>query len=576
LLLLFWGCLAAPAFADPVEIEVTGVEGAPHDNVEKALALPAGLVSEGKVDRFWLDRFANQAREKTRIALEPYGYYRSEVTTAVEPRGEGEYLLRVQVKPGQPVTVAEVRVAVQGAGGDQATLKSLVRQFPLHKGDVLVQPRYEEAKARLKSQALDLGYLDADFSRHEIRISPDLATARIELVLDTGALYYFDDVTIEGAPKYPDPFLRRYLAFHSGEVFSYAKLGETQLNFTNAERFKEVVVTPEKDKARDHRIPVVVHLTPAPRVTVRPGIGFGTDTGIRFTIRYRDLDLFRAGHDLDANLYLSQSLQGFAARYLIPSDRDIRTNTTFQLNLQREDVTAYLSRLVSLEVARNHTLGRGMLGTVYLRLQQEDFTIGNQNSGSRLVLPGVRLTQERFDSLVRPTRGYRYVLEARGTHQAIGSDSGLVQGIVQAITIVPLPWRLSTRLRGTAAGSLLADPLSDVPPSLRFFAGGDQSVRGYSYKSLGPTDSSGQVVGGRNLLVGSVEVERALFKSWGVSLFFDAGNAYNDVTTLRFKKGAGIGLHYYSPVGAINLAVAERIDDPVPAYYVHVSVGFEL
>ncbi|UFS69433.1 autotransporter assembly complex protein TamA [Geomonas sp. RF6] len=575
-LALLWGALVTPAFADPVEIEVSGVEGDARANVEQALALPTGLVTEGKVDRLWLDRFAVQAREKATDAVKPFGYYRAEASSSVEPRGGGEYLLKVHVELKSPVTVSEVSVLLDGAGAGQEALKRMVREFPLRKGGVLLQPQYENAKSRLRSRALDLGYLDADFSRHEIRISPDLTSARINLVFNTGAQYFFDDATIEGAPQYPDPFLRRYLSFHRGEVFSYAKLGETQLNFTNAERFQQVLVTPEKEKAKDFHVPVVVQLTPAPRVTIRPGFGFGTDTGIRFSVGYRDLDLFRAGHDLNAKLYLSESLQGVAVQYLIPSPRDIRTNTTFQLNLQREDVTAYMSRLIALEAARNRSLGRGTLGTAYLRLQQENFTVGSQNSGSRLVLPGLRYTQERFDSMTRPTNGFRYSLEARGTHPFLGSDTGLVQGIVQGLTIIPLPWRLGLRVRGMAAGSLLSEPLSEVPPSLRFFAGGDQSVRGYSYKSLGPRDDTGQVVGGRNLLVGSLEIERALFKNWGVSLFFDAGNAFNDPGYIRLKEGAGIGAHYYSPVGAINLAVARRVNDEQRAYYIHVSVGFEL
>ena len=563
--------------ADPVEVEVTGVEGDPLKNVRDALALPYGLVREGKVDRLWLDRFAKQAGEKARVALQPFGYYNAQVSATVHELKPDAYRLLVAVIPGQPVRVAQVEVELQGAGSDESELRELKRSFPVKRGEVLLQPEYERAKGGLKSRAVTLGYLDADFSRHQIRIAPGATSARVLLTLQTGPRYYFDGVRIEGAPDYPQEYLRRFLAFREGEAFSHAKLGETQLNFANSERFKAVVVTPEKEQARDLRVPVLVKLTAAPRRTLRPGLGYGTDTGPRFSLRYRDLNLFHQGQDLDLSLYLAQRLQGFAGRYVLPSSRDIRSSTSAQLNLQREDITTYVSRLVALELARNRSFGRGELGTAYVKLQRESFTIGETDSISTLVLPGYRFSKENFDDLVRPRRGFRYSLDLRGTHPLLLSDSTLVQFIAEGNALVPLPWRLSFHTRGKLGLTLLDDPLADIPPSIRFFAGGDQSVRGYSYQSLGPRNDEGKVVGGKNLLVGSLELERALFEDWGVSIFHDAGNAFNDFNSEApdLFQAAGIGVHYYTRVGGLNLYLA-RPWDGSRNFRIHFTVGFQL
>jgi translocation and assembly module TamA len=123
---------------------------------------------------------------------------------------------------------------------------------------------------------------------------------------------------------------------------------------------------------------------------------------------------------------------------------------------------------------------------------------------------------------------------------------------------------------------MLSDPLQDIPPSLRFFAGGDRSVRGYAYQSLGPRDAVGLVVGGKHLLTGSIELERALFTKWGVSAFYDAGNAFNSFSDIRIFQGAGVGVHYYTPVGGINLYLARQIWVDNPAWRVEFNVGFEL
>ena len=574
---LLLGSPAPLRAADPVELEVSGVGGAAEKNVREALTLPAGLVRDGKVDRLWLDRFAGQAAQKARLALEPYGYYHAVVSVKLQEEKGGDFRLLVQVTPGEPVRLTAVEVELKGAGAGERPLESLVRSFPLAKGKLLEQADYERAKSGLKSRAVALGYLDADFTRHEIRIAPGETSARVALTMDTGERYFFDDVQIEGAPDYPDPYLRRFLAFSRGEVFSYAKLAETQLNFANSERFKQVVVTPQKDRASgERRVPVLVQLTQAPRRSLRPGVGYGTDTGGRFTVRFRDLNLFHLGHDLDINLYAAQLLQGFAVRYTIPSPRDIQSSTVVQLNLQQEDVTTYQSELAAIELDRNRSFGRGELGTAYVKVQEEKFTIAGETSGSRLVLPGYRFSKENFDSMVRPTRGYRYTLDLRGAHPYLGSDSALVQFIGEGNALLPLPWRLSLHMRGKLGATMLADPLAELPPSIRFFAGGDESVRGYGYQSLGPRDATGQVVGGRHLVFGSLELERALYTNWGVSIFHDAGNAFSDFNRVQLFQAVGVGVHYYTPVGGLNLSLAKPLDSGWTRYRIVFTVGFQL
>jgi len=575
--LVLFLCGAASVFAaDPVEVAVTGVEGDPLENVRQALALPHGLVREGQVDRLWLDRFAAQAPEKVRQALEPFGYYKSEVSAQVVQTRDGGHRLQVAILPGEPVRVTEVELELKGGGAKEKTLLKLAESFPLTKGEVLLHPEYERGKGALQSQAQTLGYLDADFTRREIRISPDLATARIALTLETGPRYFFAGARIEGAPEYPPEYLARFVAFKEGEPFSYAKLGETQLNFANSERFRQVVITPQREQAKDARVPVLVRLTAAPRRTLRTGAGYGTDTGARLSVRYRDLNLFHKGHDLDLSIYAAQRLQGFAGRYSVPSETDHRSSTSLQLNLQQEDVTSYRSKIAALELDRTIGLGRGEIATVYLRLMQENFTIADVSSNSRLVLPGLRFSKDSFNDMVRPTRGYRYSFDMRGAHPYLGSDSGLAQFIAHANVLVPLPWRLNLQARANGGYSMLDDPLGELPPSIRFFAGGDQSVRGYAYQSLGPRDQAGKVIGGKHLLVGSLELERALYKNWGASVFFDMGNAFNEYENMHLEQGAGIGVHYYTPVGGLNLYLAKPFAPGAPSYRIHFTVGFQL
>ena len=574
-LLVLWLSHATPLHAaEAVEIVVSGIEGEALKNVQEGLTLPAGVVREGKVELVWLQRFAQQTDQLAKVALEPFGYYNAIVTTAIEAAGDG-YRLIVKVTPGQPLRLTNVRVALAGPGVAEKALQDLVAAFPLRSGQVLLHREYETAKEYLKSAASELGYLDAEFSRHEIRVARSRTEATIELLLETGERFHFGPTSIQGANDYPQSYLRRHLAYKSGDVFSFARLGETQRNFTDSERFKEVIITPERQDTVASMVPIAVNLKAAPRITVRPGIGYGTDTGARFTVNYRDLNTFHRGHELYSNFFLAERLQGLATRYVMPSPKDIKNYTTLLLNLQREDYSSYSSQIVALGLERTRSLGKGKLGAAYITAQYEDYTVGDQSAITRFLLPGLRFSHDRFDNPVRPSRGFHYGFNLRGTHEALGSDTALLQILAEGTYLVPLPWSLSLRTSAKTGTTLLSDPLKDIPASLRFFAGGDQSVRGYAYRSLGPTDASGKVVGGKQLFNSTVELERSLLTDWGVSVFYDAGNAFNSLSSFSLFQGAGVGLHYYTPVGALNLSLARPIGIDNPSFRIHLTVGFQ-
>lgn len=569
------GHLSPLQAAEPVKVQVRGIEGEPLKNVEATLAPPEGLVRDGAVDRPWLDHFAAQAEDKVRKALEPFGYYRAAVITALAGSEEEGFVLNVLVAPGEPVRLTEVKVEALGPGGSQEEVKNAVAAFPLAAGDQLLQQRYESGKGNLLSRVQSLGYLDAAFTVHEVRVTPAAGTARIALLLQTGERYRFGTVTFEGAPLYPDDLLRRYLAFQRGAPFSFDRLGRTQSNLSGSGYFREVTVFPVKEESVDREIPVRVRLQPAPGRTLRPGVGYGTDTGFRGALSYKELNLFRRGHVLTVEGTAGETFQGIAAGYVIPSPDNMRTMTGFQANLQREEVTSYLSTLAALEASRTQSFGGGRLGTAYLRLQYEEFTVGLEDSSARLVMPGIRFSGRRYDSIIRPTSGYNYSLELRGTHRVLGSDTGFIQAIAEGARLTPLPGRLTLGTRARIGATWQDDPLADLPASLRFYAGGDTSVRGYAYKSLGPANLLGEVVGGRNLIQGSVELERALFDDWGVSLFYDLGNAFQSFSDFRLYQGAGIGLHYYTKVGGMNLSLARQVGVGDPGFRVHFTIGFQ-
>ena len=336
------------------------------------------------------------------------------------------------------------------------------------------------------------------------------------------------------------------------------------------------MISPEKDKAEDHRVPVVIHLKEAPPKHLRIGIGYGTDTGPRVSLKYTDLNVFRKGNEIHSEFNLSQRIQGIAAGYVMPSSKDTKSFNSVQLDLRREDVKTYKTKILSVEFGRTRSFGKGRIGTAYIRALEEESTIASQSPKTFLVLPGIRFSQSRYDNLIRPTHGFHYTLELRGTHEYLGSDLALVQVLAGGNLLISLPWRLTLLSRIQTGWTSEDKSLRELPASLRFFAGGDKSVRGYDYQSLGPKNSKGEVTGGKHLFVGSMELEKAIFSDWGIATFYDVGNAFNSFSNMNLFQGVGIGVRYYTKIGPIKLDLARQVGVNNPGFKIHFSFGFDL
>ncbi len=560
--------------AAPLRYEFEGVDGELRESLRAALVTPPNLLRDGAVDQRWLRRFVDQVPGTLRKAMQPFGYYQPAIDTELREVDATSYVLKVRIEKGQPIRLAHLQIDLAGSGAQNDKLMAFLPKFPLQQGDVLHQGIYEDGKAALKRKAQDLGYLDAAYRVHEIRIDVGQAKADIELLLETGPRYRFGAVTFSGAEQYPESFLRRYLAFDSGDTFSYARLGETQLNLLDADRFEEIRLLPDRTNTVDDTIPIGIALTPGATKRLRPGIGYGTDTGARFSLSFDHLNVFEQGHALNLQLNLSQVRQSAIGVYTIPDVENKYDATVLRGGYEKEDNDSFDTEKITVEAERLRDFGRGRKGSLYVQFFQEKYTVGDETDTARMILPGVRYSQRRYRNLVRPRKGYQYSLEMRGGHQWLGSDTGLLQMLAAGNLLRPLPGRMTLFTRVEGGYTAQNEPLEDVPASLRFFAGGDQSVRGYAYQSLGPEDENGDVIGGKHLLVGSVELERALGEKWAVALFFDAGNAFNNFDDMDLQKGAGLGIRRYTPVGPVRLDLARQLDVDDPGYRIHLSIGF--
>jgi translocation and assembly module TamA len=275
-------------------------------------------------------------------------------------------------------------------------------------------------------------------------------------------------------------------------------------------------------------------------------------------------------------MLMAEKTQFIETSYTIPRAGGAENNLIGTVGVRHEDLNAYETEIFFTELERTHGLGLGKTGSLYLRYSREDSDIGTEDFVSHLLTPGVRYYQRSYDDPLNPKAGYQFRLELRGSYDGPVSDLTFGQVLGAGSFMWPLSRNITLHTRVEAATTFKDDEFSEIPASLRFFVGGDSSVRGYAYKSRGPRDENNDVIGGESLLVGSIEIEYSLDNGWGLAAFYDTGSAFNTSDNITFIDGAGVGVRRYTPIGPIKLDLANRVSESHHGLRIHLSVGFDI
>lgn len=550
-------------------VEITGVEAPVAANVLAFLRLDDADCS---ADERLLRRELADAPEQIRSALNAYGFYEASVETTFES-GDECWTARFAIAPGDPVLLRTIEIEIGGAAADDVVFAAAVNAAGLDAGKPLHHGAYEQLKRRLLDLARDRGYPTARYADSRIDIYPAELAADVTLRFDSGPRYRFGELTVQ-QDVLREEFVGAYVAVEPGEPYNDALLTATYVGLLNSGYFDSVDVRPDPPDHEAQTIGVTIALTPAPRQAVSYGVGFSTDTGPRFRFgrairRWND-----RGHQLGVNAQLSPVISELTANYRYPFGDPRFQWVSFDGGLKRENTETSESEALELGARRVTERTGGWSRTELLSLAVEEFEVGDQTGRSRLLMPGINWSRLRADTPLRPTNGSKLSFDVRGAGDALGSDTTFVQGIAEAKFI----WSLRNDARIITRGRFgLTNETSfaDLPPSVRFFAGGDDSIRGYDFQSLGPENAEGQVIGGTGVAVASFEYEHALRGRWSIATFVDAGNAFAD-GDFDTKIGAGIGARWQSPLGPIRIDIGVPVNDAERSARLHVSLGPDL
>ncbi len=566
--------VAGPVSASSLEYSIDGVGGEPKKNIQAWLGAEPSSPEERS-------NFISSAQEQVTLSLKALGYYRPDINIAIE-KEKSPWKMLVTVVLNEPVRIAVVDVQVLDEASDDEAFSRLLASLPFASGDIFHHGVYEALKKQLSALGRQRGYFDSVLSESRVEVNAGDSTANIKIRYNSGQRYRFGPLSLDESVM-DMSWVDSVITFDEGELFDMALLQRMRSELQQTRFFSTVTVRPDLEQAIEGAVPVTVSVSPAKRHNFEFGVGFSTDTEERVSVTWRSPLLNRFGHSQESRAEYSSIHPSGRFTYNIPLTHPI--NDVLQLSLYLEDNeygdldSKQKGWRVRRELKRDN-----WIGSYSLRSLDEQWQVGNVHRDNQYLLPGVSLSHKsRSGSLVDPERGLHQVYYFEAGNEELGSDIDLLRLYSNFRFVTPLAPRQRLVARAELGMVFISDvDRADLAPSLNFFAGGSQSIRGFSYQSIGNevlvTGQDGIertiVVGGDRLITASLEYQYYFTDTWRGAAFVDAGDAF-DEGEFDGHYGAGFGVHYMSPVGAIRLELASDLSEDDPSWRLHVNIGAE-
>ncbi|RRQ24641.1 outer membrane protein assembly factor [Guyparkeria sp. SCN-R1] len=564
---LLFGARAAMAAPSP-QFQLTGLSDS-RLITNVGLSVPRiGFSCEASTAH--IRRYLDAASEAAEEALQAYGYFNARIRPSIQRRAECRDPA-LDIDAGPVTTIESVSIDLPESIREIESVRKFVSERRPQEGSPLDQAAYDSLRDGVLSRVQKLGYLDARFTRRELVVDPATQSARIALALEAGSRYRFGEVVIEQSILEPE-LARRLTGVPPGAAYTSRDLLAMNRNLTGTEYFESVSVRPRLDQRENLEVPVEITTYRNPRTSYELRAGYATDVGPRVGAGVKRRYVNKRGHQWSARTQLSAIEQRLETSYTIPRAADpLRERYDIYARVTREDNNDIVTTAAASGVqwVRETDRWTRSLFTEYLLDRTRYGDDPPESNGFAIV--GGRLGYQGLDDPLFPTEGVLFDVSLQGAAEPIASAASFVRGRAFAGGYLPVgKWIFAGRAE---AGVIVTDQFDKMPRSLRFFTGGDRSVRGYEYESLSPRDEDGTLIGGKYLLAGSLE---AMFPvvgdDWYLAAFVDSGNAYTDPEA-ELKTGAGVGVRWRSPVGIVRVDIAQPLDGSDGLPMLHLGLG---
>lgn len=456
---------------------------------------------------------------------------------------------------------------------------NLIKKSKLKKGAVLNDGDYELLKSNLTSLAIARGYFDATINKHSIKVYLGKKKAIIDLTFNSGKRYTFGNIYYGNIDVYVKKLLNKIINIKTGEPYNSVKLGKLAQELFSTDYFSHIDIHPGLHNKLNNQVPLYIQVTPKVNNQFEVGAGFSTDEGARVSANWKKPWVNHHGHSLTNEIKISNKVAELTYSYKIPKGNPLQDYYDIQLGYQKKNFTDTNSDLLSASINnwRKSSLRKqnSWDQDIFFRAEYESYTQGAQEDSNLLFLPGISLSRRRIKGGLDAYWGDKQLAKIEASNKAWGSSVNFLRFWGQSKWVRTYFEKHLIMTRIEQGAILQLDDITQIPPSFRFFVGGDQSIRGYSYESISPRDKNGKLTGGRYITTSSFQYAYPILPKWRLAAFIDAGTATNNYKD-PWKVGVGFGIHWLTPVGPLKVDLAFAVSEDGSPWQVHFIMGPEL
>jgi len=567
LALLFAEAVLAQGLRYRVEIE------APRElagTLRKGLSLQRWQ-NDPKMSAEQLRRLADEAVSETRQVAATEGYFSPTIELRID-ESQPEWQVNLSVEPGPRTRVAEIDIRFSGPAAQDDEARRLFKRvrdgWRLRRGEPFRQADWDAAKREAARELASWRYAAARVADSRATIDPETRQAKLEVELASGPAFRFGPVRVTGLRRYADSVAENLSPIRPGATYDRDLVLGYQRRLLETGYFASVQADIDTHPLLADAAPLRISVIEASTQHVEAGVGYSTDSGPRVELRYSNQDVFDSAWRFRSGLRLDEKIQQLQLDLDTPPLPSARWNSVFT-RARQADIQNETTRELAVGATHNLYHGLAPIALVVSGHLEEQRVAGDVTDNRHALYFGYRRSFRRTDDLVLPRAGYLGTAEIGGALPELATREFL-RAVVRASLIIPIGRTGELLLRGEA-GSVVAKTREGIPSTFLFRTGGDQTVRGYSYESLGVRQGDA-IVGGRRLLLGAVEYTHWFGESWGIAGFVDAGNAWDQGLSFDPAVGYGVGGRFRTPIGPIraDLAYGEKTSE----FRLHFSVGY--
>lgn len=495
------------------------------------------------------------------------GYYESKAEISFPKKD----VVSIIVALGEPVLLGAVEVSVMGPAFQLGAIQQAMAAPLLKSGERFSHWQYEQTKKELTQLLARFGYMDARLDTAEVRVSLEYHRADVALIAISGKRYRFGTIQFE-QEGLDDALLNRILPFQAGELYDNEKVAQLRKDLSLSGYFDEVQVLIKKQP--DQVVDVLALLKVKEAHYIDVGVGYSTDSGVRTKLGWRWPVAGSFGGVLSSSAEVSKPKKEAGMNYRIPLVKPLTQSVDFETGVQDKSVENTSSTLFTIGTAFNNRRKNNWQHRYAINIDYERYyTVESDLQETFYLVPSATWSRLESSDERDPESGYYLRFGVQGSHPALGSDTAFLKGTMGMRWLNKVFYPELVFVTRLDLGAIGANDIEQVPFSRRFFAGGDQSVRGYEYESLATRDDEGNLIGGKYLTVGGLELNYRLFDEWRTGVFFDTGRAFSSKSE-PFYSSVGPSVRWISPVGQIRLDLAFPLDgDDAGSPRLHLSMG---